>query len=140
MSGYRAGRGGRRWPRGGVPLSPGHFDVHEGRPLPCSAPELKPLSVSHSGFASSGPLRRTPIAPPTLNLGCPLFGPWWGGGGHDSSRFTLAGGEFLGRISGCRRSRRARSARGKVTAPCADFLMPAAPSHGKISERAAIGK
>ncbi len=30
------------------------------------APEPNPPSASHSGFASSGPLRRTPFAPPTL--------------------------------------------------------------------------
>jgi hypothetical protein len=56
------------------------------------APEPNPPSASHSGFASSGPLRRTPFAPLTLTLGCPLPWPWRGCGDPESSRFILFGG------------------------------------------------
>jgi hypothetical protein len=33
------------------------ISMYTGGPLPCPAPEPKPLSVSHSGFGSTGPLR-----------------------------------------------------------------------------------
>jgi hypothetical protein len=70
---------------GKVRPGPGHFDVHGGGPLPCPAPEPKPLSVSRSGFASSGPLRRTPFAPPPYPLGGPFRGRGGAVSGPESS-------------------------------------------------------
>ena len=57
------------------------------------APEPNPPSASHSGFASSGPLRRTPFAPPApFTLGAPFRGRGGAVSGPQRRRFIFPGG------------------------------------------------
>ena len=79
-------------PGGEVRPGPGHFDVRGRGPLPCPAPEPKPPSVSHSGFASSGPLRRTPFPHRPLPLGVPFRGRGGAVSGPQRRRFIVPRG------------------------------------------------
>jgi len=84
-------------PGGKVRPGPGHFDVRGGGSLPCPAPEPKPPSVSHSGFASSGPLRRTPFPHrPLLHWVSPFRGRGGAVSGSVRRRFIFPGGRSGG--------------------------------------------
>jgi len=86
--------------------------------LPCPAPEPKMPSVSHLGFASSGPLRRTLFAPPTpLTLGCPLPWPWRGCEWPREQLIYLGWSMSGGAFQGCRCSRLARLAKSRERHP-----------------------